>query len=308
MSHLSKVRIVDPVLTTLARGYTNNEFKGSHLFPEVPVEKEAGKIPQFGKEAFKIYNTERGLRAKSNILQPESNETINYALTEHDISYPIDYREASEDPMPRKQIATNKVQSIIGLRKEYMQAVLAQTSANYPSGSKVALSTTTCWSESTSTPIADLNTGKEVIRTKTGKRANTLLLGATAFGVLKEHASILDRIKYTQSGVITAELLAMILGIENVQIGDAIYATDAGDFADVWGDNAILAYVPKKLSNIPNNEFEPSFGYNFFKKDMPLVDVYPGEGGKVEFVRSTDIFKSYIVGSDAGYFIENCVK
>lgn len=308
MSHLSKVRIVDPVLTTLARGYSNNEFVGSALFPEVAVEKEAGKVPQFGKEAFKIYTTERGLRAKSNVLQPETTDPLDYALTEHDISYPIDYREASEDPMPRKQIATNKVQSIIGLRKEFMQAALAQTAANYPSGSKIALATTACWSESTSTPIANIETAKETIRTKTGKRPNTMILGATAFQVLKNHVSILDLIKYTRSGVVTPELLAALLGIENVQVGDAVYSTDADVFADVWGDNAILAYVPKKLSDIPRNEFEPSFGYNFFKKDMPLVDVYPGEGGKVEYVRSTDIFKSYIVGSDAGYFIENCVK
>jgi hypothetical protein len=28
-------------------------------FPFVPVDKEGGKIPKFGKEAFKIYNTER---------------------------------------------------------------------------------------------------------------------------------------------------------------------------------------------------------------------------------------------------------
>lgn len=307
MSHLSKVRIVDPVLTTLARGYSNNEFVGSALFPEVAVEKEAGKVPQFGKESFKIYNTERGLRAKSNVLQPESNETIDYALTEHDISYPIDYREASEDPLPRKQIATNKVQSIIGLRKEYKQAVLANTSANYPSGSKVALSTTTCWSASTSTPISDIETGIETIRTKTGKRPNTMVLGATAFKVLKRHASIIELIKYTMKGVVTAELLALIFGVETVKIGDAVYATDAGVFTDVWGDNCILAYVPKKESDIPRNEFEPSFAYNFHKKDMPLVDTYMGEGGKVEYVRSTDIFEPKIVGSDAGYFIENAV-
>jgi hypothetical protein len=307
MSHLSLVRIVDPVLTTLARGYSNNEFVGSALFPEVAIEKEAGKVPQFGKEAFKIYNTERGLRAKSNILQPETNTTIDVVLTEHDISYPIDYREANEDPMPRKQIATAKVQSIIGLRKEYKQAVLANTSGNYPSGSKVALTTTACWSASTSTPISDIETGIETVRTKTGKRPNTMVLGATAFKVLKRHASIIDLIRYTMKGVVTTELLSMIFGIENVKVGDAIYSTNADVFADVWGDNCILAYVPKQESNIPRNEFEPSFGYNFHKKDMPLVDTYMGEGGKVEYVRSTDIFEPKIVGSSAGYFIENAV-
>ena len=54
MGMLSEKRVVDPVLTNIARGYTNNAYVGSLLFPDVPVEKEGGKIPQFTKEAFKI--------------------------------------------------------------------------------------------------------------------------------------------------------------------------------------------------------------------------------------------------------------
>ena len=47
-------RIVDPVLTNIARGYTNASLIGTKLFPVVNVNKEGGKIPQFTKEAFKV--------------------------------------------------------------------------------------------------------------------------------------------------------------------------------------------------------------------------------------------------------------
>ncbi len=71
MGTLSNKRIVDPVLTEISRGYTNAALIGTNLFPVVSVTKEAGKIPQFNKEAFKIYNTERAIRAKSNRISPE---------------------------------------------------------------------------------------------------------------------------------------------------------------------------------------------------------------------------------------------
>ena len=72
MGRMQDLRIVDPVLTNLARGYSNAAFAGTVLFPVVNVNKEAGKIPLFGKEAFTIYNTERALRAKSNKIPVET--------------------------------------------------------------------------------------------------------------------------------------------------------------------------------------------------------------------------------------------
>ena len=71
MGRLSNLRVVDPVLTNLSVGYSNADLVGDVLFPFVPVDKEGGKIPKFGKEAFKIYNTERALRARSNRINPE---------------------------------------------------------------------------------------------------------------------------------------------------------------------------------------------------------------------------------------------
>ncbi|OLZ70244.1 hypothetical protein BS642_21125, partial [Chromobacterium violaceum] len=59
---LKRLRIVDPVLTNLARGYRNAAYIGENLFPLAPMEKEAGIIPLFGKEAFLLWETERAIR------------------------------------------------------------------------------------------------------------------------------------------------------------------------------------------------------------------------------------------------------
>ena len=42
--NLSQVRIIDPVLTSIAQGYKQSELIGSGLFPLVPVGQRAGMI------------------------------------------------------------------------------------------------------------------------------------------------------------------------------------------------------------------------------------------------------------------------
>ncbi|MDG6283255.1 inorganic pyrophosphatase, partial [Glaesserella parasuis] len=50
---LANKRIQDPILTEIAQGYQNNELVAETLMPVVEIEKEAGKIPQFGRLAFR---------------------------------------------------------------------------------------------------------------------------------------------------------------------------------------------------------------------------------------------------------------
>jgi hypothetical protein len=56
------------------------------------------------------------------------------------------------------------------------------------------------------------------------------------------------------------------------------------------------------------DENEPSFGYTFRRRGMPVVDKYPGAGGKVNYCRYTDIYKVAVVGGDAGYLLTNILK
>ena len=64
---LKKLRVVDPVLTSLARGYRNAQFISEGLFPVAELDKESGIIPLFGKEAFRLWETERAIRVHQNL-------------------------------------------------------------------------------------------------------------------------------------------------------------------------------------------------------------------------------------------------
>lgn len=302
MSTLQKKRVVDQVLTNIARGFTNASHVATKLFPIVSVTKEGGKIPQFTKEAFKIYNTERAIRAKSNRINPESRETIDYVLTEHDLEYPIDYRELEEDILPLRLHATTVVTDGISLRLEKLAADIVQDLATYPTGNKVTLAAGDKFTNTSSNPFTIFETAKEAVRAKIAQRPNVCVLGASSYSALKEHPAVLDRIKYTQSAVMTQEILRQLLGFDELYVGDAVYANDANVFSDIWSDNAIIAYVPMANKDVPRSYYEPAFAYTLKKKNNPVVDSYT-EGGKVEIVRNTDIFIPKVVGADAGYLI-----
>ncbi len=304
MGRLEDLRVVDPVLTTLARGYSNAELVATLLFLIVLVEKEAGKIPQFGKEAFKIYNTERAIRANSNRISPEGRTTIDFVMDEHDLEYPIDYREKNEDIFNLEEHATNVVTGGISLRLEKKAADLAQDANNYPIGNKITLAGNSQFTDKVnSDPIGVIDGAKNAVRGKIGKEPNTMVLGPTTFMALKNHPQLIDKIKYAMKGVITLDLMKEIFDIPKITVGKAIYASDAGTFTDIWGDNIVLAYVPNTPAE-KRTVYEPSFAYTLRKRGKPEIDKRD-ENGKLEIVRNTDILIPKIVGAEAGYLIKD---
>lgn len=302
MGRLSKLRVVDPVLTNLATGYTNEQFVGDQLMPFVLVDKEGGKIPLFGKEHFKVYATERALRAKSNRINPEDIGSVDVALDEHDLEYPIDYREDAESAFPLQARATNTVVEGIRLRHEAMVAGMVQNPANYSVGNKIALSGASRFTDDTSDPEGVVSDAKAAVRAKIVKEPNTLVIGYATWRVLKRHAQLKAILSDTRPRLVQLADLREIFEIENIVVGRAVKANDAGVTSDIWGDNMVLAYVPKASGD--RSPYEPSFGYTLRKKGNPVVDTRT-EDGKIELIRNTDIFRPFLLGADAGYLISD---
>lgn len=315
MGRLSNLRIVNPVLTNLAVGYTNEQFVGSALMPYVSVEKEAGELPIFNKDHFKVYQTERALRAKSNRVNPGDVSTVPFALTEHDLEYPIDYREEAESAFPLEQMATNSVTEGIRLRHEKMVADLVQNPASYHASNKIALSGTGSFTDETSDPEGVIDDAKAAVRADIVKDPNTMVIGYQMWRDLKRHPKLKAILSDTRPRLVQLADLREIFEIPNIYIGRAVYATDAGVTTDIWGRNAVLAFVPDAPRapevngavadpGAGRSVYEPSFGYTLRKRGMPQVDTRT-EDGKLELVRNTDIFTPFLLGADAGYLIQD---
>ena len=311
MSRLSKLRVVDPVLSALALGYSNAAFVGDQLLPFVTVDKEGGKIPLFGKDAFRVYVTERALRAKSNRINPEDIGGADIVLDEHDLEFPIDYREDAESAYPLQAYATDRVVEGIRLRHEKIVADMTQNPANYPTGNKIALSGAAMFSDASSDPEGVVDDGKAAVREKIVKEPNTMVIGYKTWRVLKRHPKLKAVLSDQRSRLVQLADLREIFDIENIVVGKGMYATDAGVTTDLWGSTLVLAYVPPgskpTAGDAPvRSAYEPGFGYTLRKKGNPVVDTRT-EDGKLEIIRNTDIFRPYMLGAEAGYLVTGTV-
>lgn len=130
--------------------------------------------------------------------------------------------------------------------------------------------------------LVDVKARKGTIQGNTGLMPNCLLIDVGTYMSLTEESTILEKIKYTQKGVLTADLLATILDLEEVIVAPAVYSsakeTKAGtEFTAVkiWENTptkgmAFLFYRPRS----PGLKV-PSAGY------IPRSGLFPG-GVRVE--------------------------
>jgi hypothetical protein len=303
---LETLRIVDPVLTSIAQGYRNEEHIGTKLFPIVTVTKEGGHIIEYGKEAFKLYNTRRAIR--SNTARIDLSEaTIPYTLEEESLESAVDDREIEEATAPNRPMirATRTLTDIIRLKMEYDQAILAQKAVSYDADNVEGLSGTSQWSDyENSNPVKAIKDAREHIRGKIGNYPNTLILGASTFNVLSEHPKLIDKIKYSMKGVLTPALMAEVFNIKNVEVGKCVYAGKAGDFVDCWGNVAILAYVPDERDADMGT---PAYGYTLRKQGRPFTSKYRDEKAESTVIKVSDVYTVKVTGKIAGFLFQTAV-
>lgn len=303
MGRLEELRI-NAYLSEVARGYSNNAFVADNLFPTIFSEKEKIDIFEFNKEAFNIYDTERAIRANSNVISPQGFKKHTTTLTEHDLSYPIDYREEQEAEKIKLQLhATNVVTNGLQLKHEKQCADLVQDPSNYSNDNKILLSGTSCFNYKISDPQGVIDDAKDKVSAKIAQDPNTMVIGQEAWKSLKKHPQLKGLISSNLNKLVTIELLKEIFEIENIVIGKSIFADKDGNFVRIWKDSIVLAYVPNLGTS--RTEYDPSFAYTVRKKDALQIDEYTKEGNKVKYIRATDIYTPFLVGAEAGYLISN---
>lgn len=304
-------RVIDPILTNVARGYQNSAMVGGALFPAVPVQQRGGKIITFGKESFMAYATGRAPGTNTKRIQI-GYSSGSYALEDHSLEGLVPFELQDEaQAVPGINLASGAirtVQDIIALRLERAQATLATTSGSYASSNKTTLSGTSQWSDLTtgvSDPIDDIEVAKEAIRASVGQRPNVVVMGAAVAASLRQHPKIIDRIKYTGRDVPTEALLASLFGVSQVLVGDAIQATDTGVFSDVWGKFVIVAYTaPGTIADLGR----PSYGYTYRLGGYPIVEQpYQDRNAKSWIYPVTDEVAPVLAGAEAGYLISAAV-
>lgn len=118
------------------------------------------------------------------------------------------------------------------------------------------------WDSSSSNPMADIDFLKANIKSQTGFLPNCLVVADDVFFALRNNAAVLDRIKYTQRGVVSEELLAALFGVEKFIVSSAIQNSaqegQAGTYSFLTANTFLLVYA-----NPAPSILQPSAGYIF---------------------------------------------
>jgi hypothetical protein len=301
---------VDPILTTFATGYKNGKLIGDIVAPRVTSLTESGTFMSLDKAGFKLYDTERAIRTRPGKIDhfPTSG---TYICAEHSLSTALDVLKeikvaesyGANEVLKLKQRGIMLLNQALATTREKAIADVIMGTSYYDAGNRVALTGNDCWSDkSNSDPLGQIATGKTTARADMGLEPNTLVLGWASWQALKNHPAMLAKIKNSKNQFLTIEDAKEILDIEQIVVGPAVYATDAGVFTDLWTDNAALIYLPAE-GELP--EGVPVHTIQIFEIGYPVVS-----SEQDEMLWEASLFEKYAVKniSDVnGYLISNTV-
>ncbi len=304
---LSQSRIVDPVLTTVARGYRSKKAAIANvLFPRVPVQAMGGRIIAFGPDDFKLISTVRAPGSNTKRVQFGYASTP-YALTAHRLEGSVPWenqQEAMNGPgIDLGASAVARVQNLMELERENQAATLARDVNNYDASNKIVLSGTSLWTNVASDPFAQIETAKESIRSQTGETPNALGVSPKALSALRTHPKVLDRLS-TASDRPPATLaqLQALFELDTIVKGDAV-VHDGTAFGDLWGTDAVLAYTQPASAQ---EQGSPSFGYTYSLEDgLKVYESYYGDNEVTWYYPVGDAYQAVIAGKSAGYLFKN---
>lgn len=170
------------------------------------------------------------------------------------------------------------------------------------------------WDVAGSTPIEDIYAQRVAMMEKTGYMPNTLVMGARVWQALANHASIIERVKYTQAGFVSEDLIARAFGVERILVAWATENTanesQTGSYSFMAGKGALLCY------SAPSPGLQrPSAGYTFSWNGYAGANAW---GGRIKRFRIEErasdriegemAFDMKVVSSDLGVFYSTLVS
>jgi len=306
----SDVHVSQP-LSNFAVRYQQDDknFIANKVVPQMPVMKEADKYFTYDRGSWRLSDDIRTAGTQSNRSTVAQLSTAAYLIEEYALHDVVPYRviEEADAPLQPQQDTVADLMEQLMVSKESRAAVeMFATSAvqNYTS-----LAAASQWDyTSTTTPIDDVDTGNFSIQQEVGRMPNQATIGNEVWKVLKNHDDILDRIKYSQKGILTEDLVASVLDIDRLLIGRSLYmSTGEGVSSEnvtyLWGKNFMLQYVetaPRAKSITHAKQFTKRGG-------VAKVKSFEDEKAGGMYTEVSTFYDFRIVSNLCGYTIFGCV-
>lgn len=305
---------VNAPLTQMSVAYMQDsaDFVADKVFPLLPVSKQSDRYYEYKRENwFRSSAKERAPGSESAGGGWELDNIANYFSKVFAVHKDVDdqIRQNQDAVLNMDRDATRWVTQQLLLKRDLDWATNFFTTGKW--GADVTPAS--LWSSSLSKPIEDIRAQMATILKKTGKRPNTMVFGHETWQALQDHPSFLERIKYTQKGIVDTDLLAAVLGLDKVVVAHAIKntaqeAATSQTYDFVLGKHALLVYAAPTPSLM-----EASGGYIF-----SWTGLYGGDAGirikrfrmdplSADRVEGEMAYDMKVVAPDVGVFFNGAV-
>lgn len=317
----------------IAYAQQTKDFIADKVFPVVPVDHQSDFFYKFGRRAF--LQTNAALRAPGT-----ETPGVEWSFTKTPFFAPVwglhtdiedQLRSNADANFQFDTAGTELITQQMLLRRDLQWVssyfasniwgeTLSGTASNSPTSTQF-----TQFDVAGSTPIEVFRAAKLRFKRRTGMMPNIAVFSANAYNALLDHPEIIERIKYTQQGFLTEQLIATALGIDQVLVASAVQATNYDEeiIADVapttqWitgasnaadSNGILLVYsAPRPSRNTP------SAGYTFAWNGYLGASAW---GGRIKKYRmehlATDrieieaAYTCQITAPELGTFLSGCV-
>jgi hypothetical protein len=290
---------VNRELTTVAISFkqqSDENFVADKIFPNVPVNHATDYFYKFGRRAF--MQTQAAKRAPST-----ETPAVEWTFTKdtyscdvwglhHDIE---DILRANADSIFELDKAGTELvteQMLLRREKEFLSTFFVSTPwaenvvgvASGPTGTQFVR-----FDLAGSSPMATFRKAILRFRQRTGMKPNFVLMGAEVWDALIDHPEIVERVKYTQTGILTEALVAKAIGVDNVYVSYGVESANSDEelVADMnpgatflAGKSMLLGYSAARPSRST-----PSAGYTFSWKGYAGAAAW---GGRIKKYRKEE--------------------
>lgn len=261
----AKASIVNQTLTNYARGVAIDKTSklASFIAPAVPTGAASGQFKSFSdKNAFVVYDTARAVGGARTRIEFDANDAY-YNCRPNGLEIAIDDHERDQAGTNDKgglQLERAKMNTLISTQAiSHELSVFKKVRASVAAAAGVGV-----WSDAANDPIAELDSLIESISNNIARMPNRMVIGLSAWRVLKNHPKVLARQPGSENiGVTLAQLATMLLNPAlDIRIGTLPYDTaksgKAAANANIVGGELWLFYGEENPS-----VYDPSFAKTF---------------------------------------------
>lgn len=323
---------IDRALTNMSVAYMQDAaaFIADKVFPIMPVKRQSDVFYQYSKADFMRDEAKvRGAGTESAGGDYGVEAQAPYYCRKHSFHKDVTEEERSnyDEPLDADRDANDFISQKMLIRREVEWASRFFTTGIWgreiegAAAAAAAVPGTSFekviyFDSATSNPIKVITDAGVQMASETSYKPNVLVLSPYVFNALKNHEDILDRIKYTQKGIVTTDLLATLFEVEKVVVAwsvvnSAAQGADAAvDF--IMGKHALLCYSnPKPALKKPSAGYifawtglaqSGAFGNRIIRLPMDMLGI------GTERIEGEIAFDAKLVCADMGVFFKDIVQ